>query len=172
MKFAQVLDLRETRAWRNHNAVIVYYYVAIAADYKTHTLRRSLRNMAKDMRISSAAVRYALQVLEREQLLEVYTTDRETTIIVAQKIVNQAQPITRPADVLAAHHEELEHALHLTLYQLKHYVARFLEIQQVAGKTWVDEKDLVSHFTYWQLKQVSVTNKEKQMHYQMYGNNE
>lgn len=65
MKYVNIIDLREYDCYRNINARILYLDLACRMDVRTRNVAVSIRSMERDLGITYAAVRHALQLLIR-----------------------------------------------------------------------------------------------------------
>ena len=105
--------------------------------------------MATDMTLS--AVRHALKQLQRDGLVIVETTRLYTYVTIPNEEENRSM-VTDPLMSLRRHHDAIERSLDVLPGSCNVYFDMFLQTQELAGKKWKDEKDLVSHFCNWYMK--------------------
>lgn len=121
--------------------------------------------MATDMTLS--AVRHALKQLQRDGLVIVETTRLYTYVTIPNEEENRSQ-VTDPLITLRRHHESIERTLEVSPGTCNFFFEIFLHTQELAGKKWKDEKDLVSHFCNWYMKNaVRVQKQAKQREEQL-----
>lgn len=113
--------------------------------------------MSTDMTIS--ALRHALKQLERDGLIIVKTTRLFTYVTIPNDEENRLQ-VTDPLISLRRHHDAIERSLDVLPGSCNVYFDMFLQTQELAGKTWKDEKDLVSHFCNWYMKNANLLKRQ------------
>lgn len=73
MRYTTVIDVSEIReVYRNHTARLVYLHMTLKAGYHDadrDIVRLSIRRLAEDVGVTVSAVRHALKLLEKEQLI-------------------------------------------------------------------------------------------------------
>lgn len=114
-------------------------------------------SMATDMTLS--AVRHALKQLQRDGLLIVETTRLYTYVTIPNEEDNRVQ-VTDPLITLRRHHDQIERTLEVSPGTCNVFFELFLQTQELAGKKWKDEKDLVSHFCNWYMKNAERVQKQ------------
>lgn len=151
MRYARLPDIVHTRSYRNAHALKLLYYVTIQRDFQSNTLISTYNrlSMATDMTISS--LRHALKQLQRDGLIIVKTTRLYTYVTIPNDDENSLQ-VTDPLMSLRRHHDQIERTLEVSPGACNVYFDMFLQTQELAGKKWRDEKDLVSHFCNWYMK--------------------
>lgn len=105
--------------------------------------------MATDMTLS--ALRHALKQLQRDGLIIVKTTRLYTYVTIPNEDEN-SQLVTDPLVSLRRHHDQIERTLECNPGTCNVFFELFLQTQELAGKKWKDERDLVSHFCNWYMK--------------------
>lgn len=113
--------------------------------------------MATDMTLS--ALRHALKQLQRDGLIIVQTTRLYTYVTIPNEDEN-GQLVTDPLISLRIHHDQIERTLEVSPGSCNVYFERFLQTQELAGKKWKDERDLVSHFCNWYIKNAQRVQKQ------------
>lgn len=151
MRYARIPDILHTRSFRNPHALKLLYYVTMQRDYSTNTYITTYMklSMVTDMTIS--AVRHALKQLARDGLVQIETTRLYTYITIPNEEENRQQ-ITDPILSLRRHSDAIERSLDAPHGSTHIFFDIFLQSQELAGKQWKDEKDLVSHFCNWYMK--------------------
>ena len=151
MRYARLPDIIHTRSFSNPHALKLLYYVTLQRDYSNNTLITTYNrlSMATDMTIS--ALRHALQQLQRDGLVIVETTRLYTYVTIPNEDDN-SQLVTEPLISLRRNHDKIERTLEVSPGSCNVFFDIFLQTQEMAGKKWRDEKDLVSHFCNWYLK--------------------
>lgn len=71
MKYAQILDIRETPLYDNHNIRLVYLHLCLSADNYTHTLTLSRSKAVERIGVTDNAYRHALQQLQKYGLISI-----------------------------------------------------------------------------------------------------
>lgn len=151
MRYARLPDLIHTRSFRNPHALKLLYYVTIQRDYQSNILISTYNKMAMATDMTLSALRHALKQLERDGLVTIQTTRLYTIITIPNEEENRST-ITDPLISLRRHHDAIERSLDVSPGSTNLYFDIFLQQQQLSGKKWIDEKDLVSHFCNWYLK--------------------
>lgn len=151
MRYAKLPDILHTRSFRNPHALKLLYYVTMQRDYSTNTYITTYMklSMVTDMTIS--AVRHALKQLARDGLVQIETTRLYTYITIPNEEENRQQ-ITDPLLSLRRHSDAIERSLDAPHGSLHLFFDIFLQSKELSGKKWKDEKDLVSHFCNWYMK--------------------
>lgn len=151
MRYARLPDILHTRSFRNPHALKLLYYVTIQRDYSNNTLITTYNrlSMATDMTLS--ALRHALKQLQRDGLVIVETTRLYTYVTIPNEDEN-SQLVTDPLISLRRNHDKIERTLEVSPGSCNVYFDMFLQTQELAGKKWKDERDLVSHFCNWYMK--------------------
>lgn len=159
MRYARLPDIIHTRSFRNPHALKLLYYVTLQRDYSNNTLISTYNrlSMATDMTISS--LRHALKQLQRDGLIIVKTTRLYTYVTIPNDDENSLQ-VTEPLMSLRRHHDQIERTLEVSPGSCNVYFDMFLQTQELAGKKWRDEKDLVSHFCNWYMKNADRVQKQ------------
>ena len=151
MRYARLPDIIHTRSFRNPHALKLLYYVTLQREYSNNTLITTYNrlSMATDMTLS--ALRHALKQLQRDGLVIVQTTRLYTYVTIPNEDENRPQ-VTDPLISLRRHVAAIERTLEVSPGSCNAFFDIFLQTQNLAGKKWKDEKDLVSHFTNWYVK--------------------
>lgn len=159
MRYARLPDIIHTRSFRNTNALKLLYYVTLQRDYSNNTLITTYNrlSMATDMTLS--ALRHALKQLQRDGLIIVETTRLYTYVTIPNEDEN-SQLVTDPLISLRRNHDKIERTLEVSPGACNVYFDMFLQTQELAGKKWRDEKDLVSHFCNWYMKNAERVQKQ------------
>lgn len=151
MRYARLPDIIHTRSFRNAHALKLLYYVTLQRDYSNNTLITTYTKLAMATDMTLSALRHALKLLQRDGLIIVKTTRLYTYVTIPNDEENRLQ-VTDPLISLRRHHDAIERSLDVNPGTCNVYFEMFLQTQELAGKTWKDEKDLVSHFCNWYLK--------------------
>ena len=159
MRYARLPDILHTRSYKNPHALKLLYYVTMQRDYSNNTLITTYMklSMATDMTLS--AVRHALKQLQRDGLIIVETTRLYTYVTIPNEEDNRSQ-VTDPLITLRRHHDQIERTLEVSPGTCNVFFEIFLQTQELAGKKWKDEKDLVSHFCNWYMKNADRVQKQ------------
>ena len=153
MRYARLPDIIHTRSFRNPHALKLLYYVTLQRDYSTNTLISTYTKLAMTTDMTISAVRHALKQLARDGLVIIKTTRLYTYVTIPNEEEN-LQQVTDPLISLRRHHEAIERSLDVQPGSCNAHFDMFLQTQELAGKKWKDEKDLVSHFCNWYIKNV------------------
>lgn len=154
MGWATLQDIRELPLWRNHNAVVLYSYIAMAADYSTRETKRSIRTMARQCLMTVGAVRHALGQLQRAGLVEVYSTAAQTTCVLpSPKSKPAGVTWDQAADIISQNIDNIAKTMQLPTTTVETIAREFCSRQEMAGKTWKDARDLCSHLVNWYYRQ-------------------
>lgn len=98
MRYTTIIDITEVdEIYRNRNARLVYLHLCLRSGYRTDDrdrIRISIRKLSWEVGISTAAARYALQQLEKAQLL----TYSEGGTIEVVKFITPEPYAKRPAN--------------------------------------------------------------------------
>ena len=159
MRYARLPDIIHTRSFRNSHALKLLYYVTLQRDYSNNTLITTYNrlSMATDMTLS--ALRHALKQLQRDGLVIVETTRLYTYVTIPNEDDN-SQLVTDPLISLRRNHDKIERTLEVSPGTCNVFFELFLQTQELAGKKWKDEKDLVSHFCNWYMKNAERVQKQ------------
>lgn len=159
MRYARLPDIIHTRSFRNPHALKLLYYVTLQRDYSNNTLLSTYTKLAMSTDMTISALRHALKQLERDGLIIVKTTRLYTYVTIPNEEENRTQ-VTDPLISLRRHHDAIERSLDVNPGTCNVYFEMFLQTQELAGKTWKDEKDLVSHFCNWYMKNADRVQKQ------------
>lgn len=159
MRYARLPDILHTRSYRNANALKLLYYVTMQRDYSNNTLISTYTKLAMSTDMTISALRHALKQLERDGLIIVKTTRLYTYVTIPNDEENRLQ-VTDPLISLRRHHDAIERSLDVNPGTCNVYFEMFLQTQELAGKTWKDEKDLVSHFCNWYMKNANLLKRQ------------
>lgn len=159
MRYARLPDIIHTRSFRNPHALKLLYYVTMQRDYSNNTLITTYTKLAMSADMTISALRHALKLLERDGLIIVKTTRLYTYVTIPNEEENRSQ-VTDPLITLRRHHDAIERSLDVNPGTCNVYFEMFLQTQELAGKTWKDEKDLVSHFCNWYMKNADRVQKQ------------
>lgn len=151
MRYAILPDILHTRSFRNAHALKLLYYVTMQRDYSNNTLITTYSKLAMATDMTLSALRHALKQLQREGLIIVETTRLYTYVTIPNEEENR-QHITDPLMSLRRHTAAIERSLDASPGTTNIFFDLFLQSQELAGKKWKDEKDLVSHFCNWYMK--------------------
>lgn len=98
MRYTTIIDITELEEiYRNRNARLVYLHLCLRSGYRTDDrdrIRISIRKLSWEVGITPAAIRYALQQLEKSQLL----TYSEGGTIEVVKFITPEPYAKRPAN--------------------------------------------------------------------------
>lgn len=159
MRYARLPDIIHTRSFRNAHALKLLYYVTLQRDYSNNTLISTYNKLAMSTDMTISALRHALKQLERDGLIIVKTTRLYTYVTIPNDEENRLQ-VTDPLISLRRHHDAIERSLDVNPGTCNVYFEMFLQTQELAGKTWKDEKDLVSHFCNWYMKNANLLKRQ------------
>lgn len=159
MRYARLPDIIHTRSFRNPHALKLLYYVTIQRDFQSNTLITTYNKLAMATDMTLSALRHALKQLQRDGLVIVETTRLYTYVTIPNEEENRSQ-VTDPLITLRRHHDAIERSLDVNPGTCNVYFEMFLQTQELAGKTWKDEKDLVSHFCNWYMKNADRVQKQ------------
>ena len=151
MRYARLPDIIHTRSFRNPHALKLLYYVTLQRDYSNNTLISTYTKLAMATDMTLSALRHALKQLQRDGLIIVQTTRLYTYVTIPNDDENSLQ-VTDPLMSLRRHHDQIERTLEVSPGSCNVYFDSFLQTQALAGKKWKEERDLVSHFCNWYLK--------------------
>lgn len=154
MGWATLQDIRELPLWKNHHAVVLYSYIAMAADYSTRETKRSIRTMARQCQMTVGAVRHALGQLQRSGLIEVYSTAAQTTCVLpSPKSKPAGVTWDQAADIIRENLDNIARTMQLPTMTVETIAREFCSRQELSGKTWKDSRDLLSHLVNWYYRQ-------------------
>lgn len=159
MRYARLQDIIHTRSFRNPHALKLLYYVTLQRDYSNNTLITTYTKLAMATDMTLSALRHALKQLQRDGLIIVQTTRQYTYVTIPNDHENSLQ-VTDPLMTLRRHHDQIERTLEVSPGTCNVYFDIFLQTQELAGKSWKDEKDLVSHFCNWYMKNAERVQKQ------------
>lgn len=159
MRYARIPDILHTRSFRNPHALKLLYYVTLQRDYSNNTLISTYTKLAMATDMTLSALRHALKQLQRDGLIIVQTTRLYTYVTIPNEDEN-GQLVTDPLISLRIHHEQIERTLEVSPGSCNVYFESFLQTQELAGKKWKDERDLVSHFCNWYIKNAQRVQKQ------------
>ena len=159
MRYARLPDIIHTRSFRNPHALKLLYYVTIQRDFQSNTLITTYNKLAMATDMTLSALRHALKQLQRDGLVIVETTRLYTYVTIPNEEENRSQ-VTDPLITLRRHHDAIERSLDVNPGTCNVYFEMFLQTQELAGKKWKDEKDLISHFCNWYLKNADRVQKQ------------
>jgi DNA-binding transcriptional ArsR family regulator len=151
MRYARLPDILHTRSFRNPHALKLLYYVTMQRDYGNNTYITTYMKLAMATDMTISAVRHALKQLARDGLVIIETTRLYTYVTIPNEEENLHQ-ITDPLISLRRHADAIERSLDAPRGSTHIFFDIFLQSQELAGKKWKDEKDLVSHFCNWYMK--------------------
>ena len=151
MRYAKIPDIVHTNSFKNAHALKLLYYVTIMRDFQSNRMITTYYNLSMATKMTISAVRHALKQLERDGLVTIQTSRLYTIITIPNEEENRTT-ITDPLISLRRHHDAIERSLDVAPGSTNVYFDIFLQQQQLSGKKWIDEKDLVSHFCNWYLK--------------------
>lgn len=78
-KYIQIRDMRTLPSYRNPLARLLYLHLACSCDISDYNVQRSTRALARELGCTHAALRYALQQLQRDRLVSSATTTHSAT---------------------------------------------------------------------------------------------
>lgn len=78
-KYIQIRDMRTLPSYRNPLARLLYLHLACSCDVGSYNVQRSTRALARELGCTHAALRYALQQLQRDRLVSSATTTHSAT---------------------------------------------------------------------------------------------
>lgn len=78
-KYIQIRDMRTLPSYRNPLARLLYLHLACSCDVGSYNVQRSTRALARELGCTHAALRYALQQLQRDRLVSSVTTTHDAT---------------------------------------------------------------------------------------------
>lgn len=159
MRFARLPDIIHTRSFRNPHALKLLYYVTMQRDYGNNTLITTYMKLAMATDMTISAVRHALKQLARDGLVIIETTRLYTYVTIPNEEENRQQ-VTDPLITLRRYHDQIERTLEVSPGTCNVFFDIFLQTQELAGKKWKDEKDLVSHFCNWYVKNADRVQKQ------------
>lgn len=159
MRYARLPDILNTRSYKNPHALKLLYYVTMQRDYSNNTLISTYMKLAMSTDMTLSAVRHALKQLQRDGLIIVETTRLYTYVTIPNEEENRSK-VTDPLITLRRHHEQIERTLEVSPGTCNVFFELFLQTQELAGKKWKDEKDLVSHFCNWYMKNAERVQKQ------------
>lgn len=159
MRYARLPDILHTRSYKNPHALKLLYYVTMQRDYNNNTLISTYNKLAMATDMTLSALRHALKQLQRDGLIIVETTRLYTYVTIPNEEDNRTQ-VTDPLITLRRHHDQIERTLEVSPGTCNVFFELFLQTQELAGKKWKDEKDLVSHFCNWYMKNADRAQKQ------------
>lgn len=159
MRYARLPDILHTRSYKNPHALKLLYYVTMQRDYNNNTLISTYMKLAMATDMTLSALRHALKQLQRDGLIIVETTRLYTYVTIPNEEENRSQ-VTDPLITLRRHHDQIERTLEVSPGTCNVFFELFLQTQELAGKKWKDEKDLVSHFCNWYMKNAERVQKQ------------
>ena len=159
MRYARLPDILHTRSYKNPHALKLLYYVTMQRDYANNTLISTYNKLAMATDMTLSALRHALKQLQRDGLIIVETTRLYTYVTIPNEEENRSQ-VTDPLITLRRHHDRIERTLEVSPGTCNVFFEIFLQTQELAGKKWKDEKDLVSHFCNWYMKNAERVQKQ------------
>lgn len=159
MRYARLPDILHTRSYKNPHALKLLYYVTMQRDYSNNTLISTYNKLAMATDMTLSALRHALKQLQRDGLIIVETTRLYTYVTIPNEEENRTQ-VTDPLITLRRHHDQIERTLEVSPGTCNVFFEIFLQTQELAGKKWKDEKDLVSHFCNWYMKNADRVQKQ------------
>lgn len=159
MRYARLPDILHTRSYKNPHALKLLYYVTMQRDYSNNTLISTYMKLAMATDMTLSALRHALKQLQRDGLIIVETTRLYTYVTIPNEEENRTQ-VTDPLITLRRHHDQIERTLEVSPGTCNVFFELFLQTQALAGKKWKDEKDLVSHFCNWYMKNADRVQKQ------------
>jgi hypothetical protein len=130
-------------------------------DYSNNTLISTYNKLAMATDMTISALRHALKQLERDGLVIIKTTRLYTYVTIPNEEENRLQ-VTDPLTSLRRHCQVIERTLEVSPGACHQFFDIFLQTQELAGKKWKDEKDLVSHFCNWYMKNAERVKKQAQ----------
>lgn len=152
MRWSKLYDIRATVAWGKVNSMAVYMYIVTLADQDTSMLRTTYRRMIMDLRLTLGALRYALRNLQDAGLIEVEMSGRYMMITLLTELAVVRPRIDDCLPILQRHAVDVAQVLAIGVDTCTQLAGKFAALQRTAGKTWTDERDVVSHFTNWLLR--------------------
>lgn len=115
--------------------------------------------MSTDLSMSLSALRFALKQLQREGLVTVTADERATTftiptVIAAMANLPGAAPAltASPGEILQAQAQHIATTLGTDSAAILGSIKMFLDLQELRGKKWQSDKELVHHFCNWWLQ--------------------
>lgn len=159
MRYARLPDILHTRSYKNPHALKLLYYVTMQRDYESNTLISTYNKLAMATDMTLSALRHALKQLQRDGLIIVETTRLYTYVTIPNEEENRSQ-VTDPLITLRRYHDKIENTLEVSPGTCNLFFDIFLQTQELAGKKWKDERDLVSHFCNWYMKNAERVQKQ------------
>lgn len=99
MRYTTIIDLREwPQAYKNANVCLVYLHLCLVAgyhDYNRDVTEVSIRSLSADTGVSVSAVRHALKVLEKLQLIRRKGRSTYVRKWIAEKKPSPRKPATQ-----------------------------------------------------------------------------
>ena len=146
MRYTTIIDITEYPVvYKNHNVQLVYLYLCLKSGYHDHDrdlIEISIRGLAANVRLSIAATRHALDVLQRYKLLS-----RQGSLWLVKKWVVQESISARPktARQQRAAENEARRQMEREAAERQEQVERIKREQQYAsGRTpfmiWYEQK--------------------------------